>query len=45
MVFDVRKHSNVKAKAEYRRIHKNFKSLRKYKEELARRRKVLDLEG
>jgi len=44
-VFDTKKHSNIKKKAEYRRIHKNTKSLGKYKAEKARRKKILDLQN
>lgn len=44
-VFDTKKHSNVKKKAEYRRIHKNTKSLEKYKAEKERRKKILELQN
>jgi hypothetical protein len=42
-VFDTKKHSNVKHRAEYRRIGKYYKSLEKAKAEKARRRRVIDL--
>lgn len=41
-VFDTRKHSNIKKKAEYRRIGKYIKSRAKDKEERIRRQVVLD---
>jgi hypothetical protein len=41
MVFDTKKHS-IKAKAEYRRIDKYFKSLQKTRLEEKRRKKVLE---
>jgi transposase len=44
-VFDTLKHSNIKKKAEYRRIHKNTKSLKKYKAEKARRKKIVELQN
>ena len=43
-VFDTKKHSNVQAKAKYRRVRKNYKSVKKYKEEKQRRRQVLLLQ-
>ncbi len=43
-IFDTRRHSNVKAKAEYRRIGKNFKSLEQLKKERLRRLKALELQ-
>lgn len=43
-VFDTKKHSNVKRKAEYRRIGKYYKGLEKYKAEKSRRKQVLQLQ-
>ena len=43
-VFDKGKHSNVKRKAEYRRIGKYYKSVDKFKEERLRRKRVLELQ-
>ena len=42
--FDTKKHSNVKRKAEYRRINKYFKGLEKWKQEKLRRKQILDLQ-
>lgn len=42
-VFDTKKHTNVKRKAQYRRIDKYIKSLAKMKAEQARRMRVLEL--
>lgn len=42
-VFDTKRHSNIKAKAAYRRIDKYTKSLPRSKEERARREMVLKL--
>ena len=44
VVFDTEKHSNVKRKAEYRRIKKNYKTLEKYKQEKLRRDQILELQ-
>ena len=43
-VFDTEKHSNVKRRAEYRRIKKNYKTLKKYKKEKLRRGQILELQ-
>jgi DNA-binding transcriptional MerR regulator len=43
-VFDTRRHSNVKRKAAYRRIGKNFKGLEKFKAEKRRRKQILQLQ-
>jgi DeoR-like helix-turn-helix domain len=43
-VFDTEKHSNVKRRAEYRRIKKNYKTLEKYKQEKLRRGQILELQ-
>jgi DNA-binding CsgD family transcriptional regulator len=43
-VFDTKKHSNIKHKAEYRRINKYYKGLAKTKAEKARRQQILDLQ-
>ena len=43
-IFDTRRHTNVKAKAAYRRIGKNFKGLDQLKKERLRRLKVLELQ-
>jgi Fic family protein len=42
---DKRRHSTVKHKAEYRRIGKYYKSVYRYKGELARRKRVLELQN
>jgi hypothetical protein len=42
-VFDTFRHSNVKRRAEYRRIGRNYKSLRQFKAERLRRLWVLEL--
>jgi hypothetical protein len=44
-VFDTKKHSNVQRDAEYRRVGRNYKSPKKYKEEKQRRQRVLELHG
>jgi len=44
-VFDNVKHINMKEKAEYRRIGKNYKSLPQYKREREWRRRILELQG
>jgi DNA-binding CsgD family transcriptional regulator len=44
VVFDTEKHSNVKRRAEYRRIKKNYKTLEKYKQEKLRRGQILELQ-
>lgn len=44
-VFDTKKHSNVKAKAEYRRISKYYKSLDKFRAEKHRRKLLLELQN
>ena len=41
-VFDTKKHSNVKFKADYRRIGKYYKSPKRYQDERKRRKKVLE---
>ena len=43
-VFDTEKHSNVKRRAEYRRIKKNYKTLEKFKQEKMRRGQILELQ-
>jgi len=43
-VFDTEKHSNVKRRAEYRRIKRNFKGLEKFKAEKLRRGQILELQ-
>jgi DNA-binding transcriptional MerR regulator len=43
-VFDTEKHSNVKRRAEYRRIKKNYKTLKKFKQEKLRRGQILELQ-
>ena len=43
-VFDTKKHTNVKRKAEYRRIRKYHKGLAKFKAEKVRRKQVLQLQ-
>jgi transposase-like protein len=44
VVFDTEKHSNVKRRAEYRRIKKNYKTLEKFKQEKLRRDQILELQ-
>jgi hypothetical protein len=44
VVFDTEKHSNVKRRAEYRRIKKNYKTLEKFKQEKLRRGQILELQ-
>lgn len=44
VVFDTEKHSNVKRRAEYRRIKKSFKGLEKFKQEKLRRGQILELQ-
>jgi DNA-binding NarL/FixJ family response regulator len=43
-VFDTKKHTNIKRRAEYRLIGKYHKSLLRFKEEKARRRRILELQ-
>lgn len=43
-VFDTKRHTNVKRRAEYRRINRYYKSLEKTKAEKARRRRIVDLQ-
>ncbi len=43
-VFDTKRHSNVKRRAEYRRISVYYKGVDKFKAEKARRRRVVDLQ-
>jgi hypothetical protein len=43
-VFDTKKHSNVKRRAEYRRVRKYYKSLEKFKAEKHRRKQALELQ-
>ncbi len=43
-VFDTEKHTNIKRRAEYRRIKKYYKGLAKAKAEKARRQRILDLQ-
>jgi hypothetical protein len=43
-VFYTKKHSNIQDKAEYMRVRKNYKSVKKYKEEKQRRKQVLKLQ-
>jgi len=45
LVFDLRRHSNVKRRAAYRRVGKYYKGLAKFKAEKLRRRRVLELRG
>ena len=44
-VFDTQKHTNVKRRAEYRRISRYYKGVVKHKAEKQRRRRVLELHG
>jgi hypothetical protein len=44
-VFDTKKHTNVKRRAEYRRINVYYKGLEKSKAERARRRRILELQS
>ena len=43
VVFDTVRHTNVQKKAEYRRIHRYYKSVEKYNAEESRRKRVLAL--
>lgn len=42
-VFDTKRHNNTKTKPEYRRICKYYKSPKRYQQERARRKKILEL--
>lgn len=43
-VFDTKKHTNIKRKAEYRRIGKYYKSPERFKAEKDRRKRILELQ-